>query len=153
MDPVRKSDGSLEILPKASLTGLDGWIPIAEKNLPYELTASFLLMADRPGVPRPIKLPDQLRPFVPLDKPLDEQVGRELGKWAAGGAPSAHAATSDHADEIEETTRLLLAYAQEHENRSAVQGAITRNRNAHSDDEHVGWLRRQLERTGQGAAA
>jgi hypothetical protein len=46
-------------VPKASLTGLDGWIPIAEKNLPYELTASFLLMADKPGVPKPIKLQEQ----------------------------------------------------------------------------------------------
>lgn len=79
-----KENGQTKIVPKASLTGLDGWIPIAEKNLPYELTASFLLMADRPGVPKPIKLQEQHRAFVPLDKPLDENVGRQLAEWAQG---------------------------------------------------------------------
>ena len=38
-----KVNSRMEIVPKPSLAGLDGWIPIAEKNLPYELTASFLL--------------------------------------------------------------------------------------------------------------
>jgi hypothetical protein len=36
-----------EVRREALADGADGWIPIAEKNLPYELTASFLLMADR----------------------------------------------------------------------------------------------------------
>lgn len=78
-----------KIVPKESLVGLDGWIPIAEKNLPYELTASFLLMGDRPGVPKPIKLNEQHRSFVPLDRPLDEAVGKALAAWAAGaGTPA-----------------------------------------------------------------
>jgi hypothetical protein len=85
VEAVRK-DGRLEIVPKASLTGLDGWIPIAEKNLPYELTASFLLMADRPGVPKPIKLPEQLKPLVSLEEPLSAKSGLALAEWAAGGA-------------------------------------------------------------------
>jgi hypothetical protein len=57
-----REGGQTKIVPKASLTGLDGWLPISEKMLPYELTASFLLMADQPGVPRPIKLQEQHRP-------------------------------------------------------------------------------------------
>lgn len=83
VEAVRR-DGKLEILPKASLTGLDGWIPIAEKNLPYELTASFLLMADAPGVPRPIKLQEQHKELVRLDGPLGEGAGKRLADWAAG---------------------------------------------------------------------
>lgn len=75
-----------KIVPKASLTGLDGWIPISEKMLPYELTASFLLMADTPGVPKPIKLQEQHRGLVALDRPLDEATGRALAEWAAGSA-------------------------------------------------------------------
>jgi hypothetical protein len=59
--------------------------PDREKNLPYELTASFLLMADRPGVPKPIKLQEQHRPLVPLDQPLSEDTGTALAAWAAGG--------------------------------------------------------------------
>lgn len=83
---IVRDGGELKFVPKQSLTGLDGWLPITEKNFPFELTASFLLMADVPGVPRPIKLNEDHRPFVPLDRPLDEQVGRALAEWAAGGA-------------------------------------------------------------------
>jgi AAA domain len=85
VEAVRDAQGKLEIKPKASLVGLDGWIPIAEKNLPFELTASFLLMADRPGVPRPIKLPEQLKPLVSLSEPLSAKNGLALAEWAAGG--------------------------------------------------------------------
>jgi hypothetical protein len=88
VEAVRGENGRIEIVPKASLTGLDGWIPISEKNLPYELTASFLLMADRPGFPKPIKLQSQHREFVPLDSPLSEETGRKLAAWAAGGTSS-----------------------------------------------------------------
>jgi hypothetical protein len=96
--------GKKKFIEKRSLTGLNGWIPIAEKNLPYELTASFLLMADRPGVPLPIKLQEQHRALVPLDKPLSEETGKALAAWAAGSsaarapggtAPAAHAASAD----------------------------------------------------------
>lgn len=79
-----RENGQTKIVPKPSLTGLDGWIPIAEKNLPYELTASFLLMADAPGVPRPIKLQEQHRDLVRLDGPLGEGAGKRLAEWAAG---------------------------------------------------------------------
>jgi hypothetical protein len=76
----------MEIREKQSLTGLHGWIPICEKNLPYELTASFLLMADHPGVPQPIKLQQQHRALFPLDAPITEASGARLAAWAKGGA-------------------------------------------------------------------
>jgi hypothetical protein len=86
---MKRVDGRIEIVPKETLTGLDGWIPISEKNLPFELTASFLLMADRPGVPKPIKLQAQHHAMVSLDAPLDEQTGARLAAWAQGsGSPS-----------------------------------------------------------------
>jgi len=88
VEAVRGANGRTEIVPKPSLTGLDGWIPVSEKMLPYELTASFLLMADRPGVPKPIKLQEQHKPFVPLDRPLTEETGTLLGEWAKGGKTS-----------------------------------------------------------------
>lgn len=78
----------MEIVPKSTLTGLDGWVPVCEKNLPFELTASFLLMADQPGLPRPIKLPEALRGFFPLDRPIDADAGRRVAAWAAGDAPA-----------------------------------------------------------------
>ncbi len=81
--------GKTEIVPKKSLTGLDGWVPIAEKTLPYELTLSFLLTAAQPGIPNPIKLQEQHRPFFALDNPVSEETGVRLAEWAAGGTSSA----------------------------------------------------------------
>lgn len=75
----------MEIHKKEGLTGLDGWFPISEKNLPFELTASFLLMADRPGYGIPIKLQEQHKPAFRLDKPLDEEAGALVREWASGG--------------------------------------------------------------------
>lgn len=85
LDIVKNREtGKTEIVPKTSLVGLNGWLPISEKSLPFELTASFLLTADQPGIPKPIKLQSQHRAFIDLAKPLDEDVGRSLAEWAAG---------------------------------------------------------------------
>lgn len=84
IEMIRGDDGKMKIVPKQSPTGLAGWIPICEKNLPYELTASFLLTADAPGVPKPIKLQEQHRPLFPLDTPITEESGRLIAEWAAG---------------------------------------------------------------------
>jgi hypothetical protein len=70
VEMVKGSDGKMKIQPKQTLTGLDGWVPICEKSLPFELTASFLLTASKPGLPLPIKLYDQHRALFPLDRPL-----------------------------------------------------------------------------------
>lgn len=83
---IVKEDGQTKVVPKRSPTGLDGWIPVCEKNLPYELTASFLLLASQPGVPHPIKLQEQHRPLFPLDQPIDEESGRRIAEWAKGSS-------------------------------------------------------------------
>lgn len=89
IEMVRDDKGKMQITAKHSLTGLDGWIPVCEKNLPFELTVSFLLTAARPGVPLPIKLPDQLRAMFPLDRPVDESCGQKIAAWARGGVAPA----------------------------------------------------------------
>jgi hypothetical protein len=134
-----------KIVPKPSLTGLDGWIPIAEKMLPYELTASFLLMADNPGVPRPIKLQEQHKPMVPLDEPLTEETGRRLAEWARGGtvaAPSA-AVSLTEAAELEDE---LVAYLTETGNTGALAMVETKRAALSGTPAHVEWLRRQVDR-------
>ena len=129
------------IVPKPSITGLDGWIPISEKMLPYELTASFLLMADQPGVPKPIKLQEQHRPFVPLDRPLDEQVGKSLAEWARGGTAAAPA---------DETLAVIEARLLEHAELAgtleAVTEAIGKARESKSAPQFAVWLRQQGDR-------
>lgn len=64
-----------------------GWQPVAEKNVPYEMTTSFLLTPDAPGVPKPIKIQEQHKAFFPLDRPISRQTGEKLAAWCAGGAP------------------------------------------------------------------
>jgi hypothetical protein len=85
IEMIRGDDGKMKIIPKMTATGLDGWVPVCEKNLPYELTASFLLTAAHPGIPRPIKLQEQHRALFPLDKPITEESGRLIAEWASGG--------------------------------------------------------------------
>jgi hypothetical protein len=82
-----KEGGKMVVRPKESLTGKEGWLPVCEKNLPFELTASFLLTSDAPGLPKPIKLNAQHRPLFPLDQPINEDSGRRIAIWAAGGNP------------------------------------------------------------------
>jgi hypothetical protein len=85
VEMIKDDKGKTVIVPKTSLTGINGWMPVCEKNLPFELTASFLLTADAPGMPKPIKLEAQHKPMFPLDKPIDEESGRKVAAWASGG--------------------------------------------------------------------
>lgn len=80
-----REGGKTIIVPKQSLTGIEGYIPVTEKNLPFELTASFLVTSDAPGMPKPIKLQEQHRALFPLDRPINEESGRRIAEWAAGG--------------------------------------------------------------------
>lgn len=93
IEMVKDQNGKMQIVKKQTATGLDGWVPISEKNLPYELTASFLLLATKPGYPHPIKLQEQHKALFPLDKPITEQSGKLIAAWASG-AKSAPAQTS-----------------------------------------------------------
>jgi hypothetical protein len=84
VEMVKDDKGKMVIQPKTSLTGINGWIPVCEKSLPFELTASFLLTADAPGMPKPIKLEDQHKVMFPLDKPINEESGKKVSAWASG---------------------------------------------------------------------
>lgn len=94
IEMVKGADGKLIVQAKQSLTGLDGWIPVCDKNLPFEATCSFLLLAQNPGVPHPIKLQEQHRSLFPLDKPITEASGKGIAAWAAGGKELPKAAPS-----------------------------------------------------------
>lgn len=62
-----------------------GWQPICEKNFMYDMTASFMFHPDAPGVPHPIKLQEQHRPFFPAGEKITRDAGRALAAWCAGG--------------------------------------------------------------------
>lgn len=80
-----KVNGRMEVRKKESLVGKDGWVPICEKSVPFECTCSFMLLASNPGIPQPIKLQEQHKPFFKPTAPIDEYAGEQLAKWAAGG--------------------------------------------------------------------
>jgi hypothetical protein len=163
---VRK-DGKTVVQPKRTLTGgsLDGWIPITEKTLPYEMTLNFLLSPSAPGVPRPIKLQEQHRAFFPEGKPITEEMGVQLAEWAAGGKPKrtrkpkADTPTPDADIQLDtlpapdELAQHLIDAAVASGKEVEVRGAIEANRIAHSDNpaKHREWLERQLARVSEQA--
>ncbi len=99
IEMVKGENGKMVIQEKHSLTGLHGWIPVCEKNLPFELTTSLLFTADKPGIPQPIKLQEQHKALFPLDKVVDESSGERIAVWAKGGAKAApESAPAQHID-------------------------------------------------------
>lgn len=107
---MAKENGKLVVRAKQSPTGRDGWIPVCEKNLPFEATCSFLLLESAPGIPHPIKLQEQHKAIFPINEPINEEAGRRLAAWATG-APKADTKpiegvadyiTSDEAINLEE---------------------------------------------------
>lgn len=81
---IAKEGGKTVVRPKQSTIGLDGWIPVCEKNLPYELTLSMLCLPSNPGVGVPIKLQEQHRPMFPAGQKIDRHCGEALARWALG---------------------------------------------------------------------
>jgi AAA domain len=63
-----------------------GWKAICEKNFMYEMTVSFVMTPDAPGVGRPEKLQDQHRHIFPDGQRIGVEAGRMLADWASGGA-------------------------------------------------------------------
>lgn len=116
-DIVRGANGKMEIVPKKLASGFSDWIPICEKNMLYELTASFLLTPDAPGLPHAIKLQEQHRDAFPADKPISEESGRAIAAWASGGAnkapegPPAKSAGQDVKDKALESCRTAATLA------------------------------------------
>jgi hypothetical protein len=92
-----KEDGKTKIVPKTGLTGLNGWFPVTEKNLPFELTASFLLMADAPGIPLPIKLTGTAPRALPArsaDQRRERPARCRMGCWRRRSDARSNAAAS-----------------------------------------------------------
>ena len=85
IEMTRNEEGKMVIVEMHGITGKNGWMPICEKTLPFELTTSFLLMSDHPGVPIPIKLQEQHRGIFKKGQKLDEEAGKRIAAWAEGG--------------------------------------------------------------------
>jgi hypothetical protein len=84
----------LKIVPRQDPIPL-GWMPIAGDEFVYEMTVNCLLPPAANGVPQwaaehdgekaMMKLPEQFRLIFAEPKPLSEDIGEQLARWAAGG--------------------------------------------------------------------
>ena len=73
-----------------------GWMPIAGEEFVFEMTVNCLLYPGSGGVPEwnpgeigermMVKLPEQFRELFKQRRPLDEETGEALAKWAAGSS-------------------------------------------------------------------
>lgn len=95
-----KPQMQMVITPAGDLPLLERWVPICEKGFPFEITTSFLLTPQEPGVPIPRKLTKEHRPLIPLDRPLSREVGEALARWSMGGAAAPAASHARSADDV-----------------------------------------------------
>lgn len=161
---VKDDKGKTTPVPKRTLSGHVGWIPVVGKEWPYEFTVSLLVTPEALGVPKPVKLYEELKPFVPLDQPLSEETGKQLARWAAGTstsgsdpqaggaggnpAPVSAASPTDEQPSDPEALRAQIIGQVADDKRDAVIAAIESNRAKHAEhpDLHVAWLRSQVEK-------
>lgn len=107
-----RADEKIEIVRENGRTQVRplGWMPICEKRFMFEMTASFTLTPDRPGIPQyslPHKVQEQHRGMFPEGEPIGERAGEALRAWAAGGAPPAPPAAT--ADKVQAGVDAMLA--------------------------------------------
>lgn len=99
----KDATGKIQIIPQ-------GWQPVCSKEMPYELTVSFLLHSDKPGIGQPIKLQEQHKSIFPTGKLLDESSGKAVAEWARGGvSPDPPLSTdTEKAEEVKAATQGQL---------------------------------------------
>ena len=139
-----KENGKTVIQAKQSLTGLDGWIPVCEKALPFELTTSLLFTADRPGIPQPIKLQEQHRHLFPLDKQVNEQSGLKITEWAAGGGAKPETVELITVDQLTAINDMLSGH-KEIEEKLLKRYGVMSNMPAIAYTAAIEWIKRQCE--------
>ena len=85
------SGGKMRYVGKSKIRREDlGFDVACDKDLVFEMTASFLLTPDRIGVPVALKLPDELSRAFPPDRQLSGEAGKVLKAWSeSGGADTA----------------------------------------------------------------
>lgn len=113
--------GKMVIVPQ-------GFQPICSKELPYELTVSFLLTPDKPGIPQPIKLQEQHRKLFPLDRQINEESGKLISAWAAGAEKQRKEETSPTEPPLPEPDSDLPPTPKEEKKKKGFLTAMERER-------------------------
>jgi hypothetical protein len=123
-----------------------GWQPIAGERVAFETIFTLVLPPHSKGLPD-LSVSDMRSPFdtlIPGDKPLSEETGEALAKWAAGsGANGAGGSRKATIDVLEEQ---LLELADKLDKRDSTKAAITKHRKGAAPEAHQQWLVSQLAR-------
>ena len=82
---MAKENGRTVVRTKEGAGGYEGWFPITDSRLHFELTVYLMLLAEQPGKPKPIKLYDSLKAIFPDNRVITADAGRQLAEWARGG--------------------------------------------------------------------
>jgi|ETNvirnome_2_300_1030623.scaffolds.fasta_scaffold03735_5 hypothetical protein len=85
---VKDSEGKTQVVDI-------GFQPICDSQFMFEMTASFLMSAEDPGMFTPIKLQAQHQDCFPKGRKIDQASGMALATWANGGAKPKRAASTD----------------------------------------------------------
>lgn len=83
---TKDAQGKTVVIQPESKPIEERWVPICEKRFMYEMTASFVLTPERPGIPIPKKLQEQHLNLFPTNQPITEQSGQAIAQWARGSA-------------------------------------------------------------------
>lgn len=75
-----------------------GFQPICEKMFMYEMLASFMFYADKPGLAVPIKLQEQHKAAFPDGQKVGRRAGEVIAAWARGAAPQPKPASAGAPD-------------------------------------------------------
>lgn len=97
IEKVRENGRERTVIVQAKdMPPAERWVPICEKRFMFELTTSIILSPENPGVPIPVKMSAEHRPFFPEGKPISEEAGRLMAEWARGAVdvPEVKAASS-----------------------------------------------------------
>jgi hypothetical protein len=68
-----EENGKTKIVPKEGPGGFKGWLPICEKNLPYELTRRSCCTPSSPACRSRSSCRSSTAIYFPLDKPITER--------------------------------------------------------------------------------
>ncbi|MEM7529067.1 MAG: AAA family ATPase [Pseudomonadota bacterium] len=73
------------------------WTPDCDGDLPYEMTATMVMVPEQPGIPIPLKCADQFVSVFDGREPVSEEMGAELARWSVDDGSMNHKALFDTA--------------------------------------------------------
>jgi hypothetical protein len=78
------------------------WDIASDRDLVFEMTASMLMVPERPGEPILLKCPDHFRSVFPGHARVSEEMGTKMAEWAEHGG---HGGQDRHSKELIDSAR------------------------------------------------